>query len=127
MPLQAAHLDESTLVPATTQITQPRTVQFIVKVKDGEAEALTRLYFRDEAAARASFADWASDKPLFRSMDLVACSYSGELVLRPAAASAAGEGADFDGVLAALRAHPLVSYADRDFVAQIERGGGREE
>ncbi|MEM0986992.1 MAG: hypothetical protein AAGJ32_12170 [Pseudomonadota bacterium] len=123
-PLQTAQMGEGVLIPAAGSSTEVRRAQYIVKIKSGEAEGLTRLYFRDQGAAEASYRDWASDKPLFSKMDLVACSYGGEFVLsheftgdssRDAAASP-------DALLEALRSHPLVAYADPDFVAQVETG-----
>ena len=120
MPLQASHIDEDTLVPAAAQTNLPVTQRFIVKVRDGEAEALTRLFFRDEAAARQSFTEWAADKPLFSDMNLVSCSYSGEMILRYDGISARAT----EDLLAELRDHPLVAYADPDFVAQSQNDGG---
>lgn len=120
MPLQAAHIDDRMAVPASAQTVQYQPARFVVKVKDGETEALSRLYFRDRDAARASYRDWAADKPLFRTMDLVSCTYGGELVLRPSGQAAAGGSEE---ILAELRAHPLVAYADPDFVAQAEGAG----
>lgn len=121
MPLQAAHIEGDTVVAARAQTVEYRTARYVVKVRDGEAEALSRLYFRDREAAKASFETWAADKPLFRSMALVGCTYGGELVLQPEAGDA-DTGPSGDLLLEALRAHPLVAYADPDYVAQAEGG-----
>ncbi len=122
MPLQTAHIDGDAVVPAQARTESTRAPRFVVKVKDGEVEALSRLYFRDRAAATASFEAWAADKAVFASMDLVSCTYGGELVLQaePSAQPASRSG---ETVLEALRTHPLVAYADPDYVARAEDEG----
>ncbi|MEL6387543.1 MAG: hypothetical protein AAFR41_06890 [Pseudomonadota bacterium] len=128
MPLQAAHMPDTGLVPARADTVASPEARFIVKIKDAEVEALTRLFFRNETAARTSFSQWAADKPLFSDFDLVSCSYSGEVILRQRLA--ARSGADLQAqratLLQALRNHPQVAYADPDFIAQTQVSGGRQ-
>ena len=102
----------------------PAEQQFIVKLKDSEdITALTRLYRKDADAAREAFADWAEDDPVFSAFELASCSYSGELILRHAAAEDSGALLETkETTLTALRDHELVVYADPDFVAQTEIG-----
>lgn len=97
---------------------QPAT--FIVKFKESDAiDEVIANWRRDRDAAEAAYAAWAEDDPLFSMMDVVGCSYSGELILEasvPAAPAAAR--ARVNALVDLIRAHSAVAYADPDFIAQ---------
>ncbi len=98
--------------------TQPAT--FIVKFKENDAiDEVIANWRRDRPAARAAFVGWAEGDPLFSNMQVVGCSYSGELILEaeiPAGPSAARAGVA--RLIEEIRAHDAVGYADPDFIAQ---------
>ncbi len=105
--------------------TQPAT--FIVKFKENDAvDEVIANWRRDRPAARAAFAGWAEGDPLFSNMQVVGCSYSGELILEtevPAGPAAARTGVA--RLIGEIRAHDAVAYADPDFIAQPGQGENR--
>lgn len=105
--------------PEAAQTPAPGHADFIVKFKDAAAIDDTLAHCRrNRAAAEAYFREWASKEAPFEAMELTGCSYSGELLLRYAFAPGAPIGeAQVDRLLARIRAHENVAYADPDFTA----------
>lgn len=109
------------LAQATTIEPAGEAVDFIVKVKDVAAiDAAIAMCRRDLEKAQSMFGDWAAGDAVFSGMQLVGCSYSGELIVRQAltAAPAGGE-RQVDVLLERIRDHENVAYADPDFTARI--------
>lgn len=97
-----------------------RPATFIVKFRENDAiDEVIANWRRDRDAAEAAYAAWAQGDPLFSTMDVVGCSYSGELILEasvPAAPAAAR--ARVGALVDLIRGHSAVAYADPDFTAQ---------
>lgn len=104
--------------PDAGEPVQPAT--FIVKFRETDAiDEVIANWRRDRDAAEAAYAAWAQDDPLFSTMEVVGCSYSGELILEasvPAAPAAAR--ARVGALVDLIRGHSAVAYADPDFTAQ---------
>lgn len=104
--------------PAATGPTQPAT--FIVKFRETpQIDDVIANWRRDKEAAKAIFSTWSADDPVFSSMTIEDCSYSGELILQadiPAAPATARQ--SVNDILGRIRGHSAVAYADPDFTAQ---------
>ena len=115
--------DAGRVLPAQATTTEPagESVDFIVKLKDVAAvDQAIKMCRRDLEEAQAMFGDWAAGDAVFSGMQLVGCSYSGELILRQALAAApAGGERQVDGLLERIRGHENVAYADPDFTARV--------
>lgn len=97
---------------------QPAT--FIVKFKENDAiDEVIANWRRDRDTALAAYSSWAEGDPLFSAMDVVGCSYSGELILEaPVPAAPAAARTRVSDLVALIRGHSAVAYADPDFTAQ---------
>ena len=111
------------VLPAQATTIEPagEAVDFIVKVKDVEAiDQAIAMCRRDLEKAQAMFGDWAASDAVFSGMQLVGCSYSGELIVRQAlTAVPAGGERQVDALLERIRGHENVAYADPDFTARV--------
>lgn len=97
---------------------QPAT--FIVKFRENAAiDTVVANWRSDREAAKAAFTDWAEGDPIFAQMNVVGCSYSGELVLEaPVPVSPASARSRVREMIEQIRGHSAVAYADPDFTAQ---------
>lgn len=111
---------QGTVIPAqATTIEDADTVAtFIVRFDDEPVlDAIGKSFRRDEAGARAAFADWQAEHPEVQGLILQRASYSGELILGLSRNDAQGRSAK--DVLKALQAMDNNAYAELDGTATI--------
>ncbi|MEM1106353.1 MAG: hypothetical protein AAGH87_08165 [Pseudomonadota bacterium] len=116
--IETAQLTARPQPPEPSAPAQPAT--FIVKFNnDAVIDDVIATWRRDRPAAKAMFADWAKGDPLFSNMDVVSCSYSGELILETLVPAGPDQARiQVRNLVEAIRGHGAVRYADPDFTAQ---------
>jgi hypothetical protein len=94
---------------------------FIVRFDaDPALDPVGKTFRKDAAYARATYQDWAQNRPALKDLKLISASYSGELILGLPKDSPR----EANTVLQDIQAMSNLAYAERDVMAQTGQKGG---